>query len=362
LVILALILAFFVSINIHVNYYSITPGQAESVAPNVKVVGLASDSHRDRIMLTDVYLNPLTAFTWFTTQFDSHAQIIPASVLLSPGASELELTEQGYIDMSNSKDFARLSALHALGWNVPVTGTGALVYAVGPNTPAAHAGLGIGDRIIAVNGTAVKSACDVIGITHYDPVGTAVAVTVRPATISNSGTITYGAAKTDHYKTAKVPRNQVASSCPHLGTLPHSISGLQLLDAFSFPLRDKISIATPSIGGPSAGLAMTLALIDRLSSGSLTGHLTIAATGTIDPFGNVGDVGGVAQKTVAVQNAGATVFIVPQVEVQTARTASNGTLRIIGVTTLKQVLRDLRRLGGQAPIALTKPYPLQPTT
>ena len=67
-----------------------------------------------------------------------------------------------------------------------------------------------------------------------------------------------------------------------------------------------MTVHTQNIGGPSAGLAMTLGIIDKLSSGRLTGHRIIAATGTIDQNGNVGDVGGVAEKTIAVERAGAT--------------------------------------------------------
>ena len=88
----------------------------------------------------------------------------------------------------------------------------------------------------------------------------------------------------------------------------------------------------------------------------------MAATGTMDSFGNVGDVGGVAEKTIAVETAGASVFLVPQVELSTAKAASDGKLLVLGVSTLSQALRDLRRLGGAVPVPLTKPYPLKFTS
>ncbi len=354
--------AVFVSSRWHVPYYSITPGSAESVAPNVSISGLGTDAHHDRIMLTDVYLNPLTALSWLTTQLDSHAQIIPANYILPTGISSQQLDEQAYLDMSTSKDNARVAALRALGWKIPATSDGALVYAVFAGEPAARAHLQVADRIVAVNNTPVTSACDLINATHNDPVGTVLHFRIVPASISPSGTITYGAARTKSVTTVKPKSDEPASQCSSVTAVSRSVVGLELSDAIHYHLPGHISIATPSIGGPSAGLAMTLAVIDRLSAGSLTGKLTIAATGTMDPLGNVGDVGGVAQKTVAVQNAGATVFIVPQVEVKTARDASNGHLRVIGVTTLRQVLTVLLRLGGAATVPLTKPYFLKPTT
>ena len=101
---------------------------------------------------------------------------------------------------------------------------------------------------------------------------------------------------------------------------------------------------------------MTLTLIDQLSAGSLTGHHVVAATGTIDVNGHVGDVGGVAEKTVAVQRAGATVFFVPQVELATASAVASKGLRVVGVSTVAQVLAYLRAHGGQTPVPLTPPH------
>ena len=82
----------------------------------------------------------------------------------------------------------------------------------------------------------------------------------------------------------------------------------------------------------------------------------MAATGTIDQNGNVGDVGGVAEKTIAVERAGATVFFVPSVELKTAESKASPQLHVYGVANLNQVLRILKHLGGNVP---TKPVPVQ---
>jgi PDZ domain-containing protein len=123
---------------------------------------------------------------------------------------------------------------------------------------------------------------------------------------------------------------------------------------WQFPV--KVTVHTQNIGGPSAGLAMTLGIIDKLSTGRLTGNRIVAATGTIDPNGNVGDVGGVAQKTVAVEQAGATVFFVPSVELKTAQSKASPRLHVYAVNNLDQVLRILKHLGGRVP---TNPVPAQ---
>jgi PDZ domain-containing protein len=65
----------------------------------------------------------------------------------------------------------------------------------------------------------------------------------------------------------------------------------------------ELDIDSGSIGGPSAGLAFTLTIIDLLTEGELTGGGKVAVTGTISAGGSVGDVGGVAQKARAAEDA-----------------------------------------------------------
>ena len=110
---------------------------------------------------------------------------------------------------------------------------------------------------------------------------------------------------------------------------------------------------------------MTLGIMDKLTAGRLTGGLTVAATGTMDEDGNVGDVGGVAQKTVAVENAGATVFLVPPPEYRVALSKATSSLHVYAVATLDQALSVLARLGGRVPAGpttTTTSGPAAPTT
>lgn len=114
--------------------------------------------------------------------------------------------------------------------------------------------------------------------------------------------------------------------------------------SWTFPID--VSVNTVDIGGPSAGLSMTLGIIDKLGGGHLTGGHTIAATGTIDASGAVGDVGGVPQKTIAVERAGATVFFVPPQEYKPALSKDTPQLHVYAVSTLDQALAILKKFGG----------------
>ena len=109
--------------------------------------------------------------------------------------------------------------------------------------------------------------------------------------------------------------------------------GLRADLPFSFQVRDH-----EDVGGPSAGFIYALAIADVLSAQDLAGGRTVAATGTIDGDGDVGPVGGVKQKAIAVQRAGADVFLVPAGEVEQARRSG---LRVVGVERLQLAMAAL---------------------
>jgi Lon-like protease len=112
---------------------------------------------------------------------------------------------------------------------------------------------------------------------------------------------------------------------------------------FAFPLR--VTIDTGKVGGPSAGLAFTLALLDDLDPADLTGGQKVAVTGTIDTTGRVGPVGGVAQKAAAARRNGAVAFLVPPEEEHDARRHA-GRMSVVVVRTLDDALGALAQLGG----------------
>jgi PDZ domain-containing protein len=67
-----------------------------------------------------------------------------------------------------------------------------------------------------------------------------------------------------------------------------------------------------NLGGPSAGLMITLTLQDKMMDDSLLKGNEVAGTGTITIDGEVGPIGGVKQKVIGAANAGFDYFIVPQ--------------------------------------------------
>ncbi|MDH2390438.1 MULTISPECIES: YlbL family protein [Streptomyces] len=121
------------------------------------------------------------------------------------------------------------------------------------------------------------------------------------------------------------------------------------------PSQVTVDLQLADVGGPSAGLLFALGIVDKLdgdgAGGDLTGGRTIAGTGTIEPDGTVGAVGGVSLKTQAAKRDGATVFLVPEGECSDARAELPDGLRLIPVATLKGAVDSLRALerGAEVP-------------
>jgi PDZ domain-containing protein len=129
-----------------------------------------------------------------------------------------------------------------------------------------------------------------------------------------------------------------------------TIVGFYPFDTRRVELPFELDIDTGSIGGPSAGLAFTLTLIDELTPGELTGGGNVAVTGTMELDGTVGAIGGLRQKASAVAQAGVEVFLVPEAQgeddIAAARLSGGDGLRIITVETLEDAIQALEALGG----------------
>lgn len=134
-----------------------------------------------------------------------------------------------------------------------------------------------------------------------------------------------------------------------LGTRALERAGLanvqtQLRDA---DLPVDVSFTTDDIGGPSAGLAFTLTILDVLTEGDLTGGAEVVVTGSIDRAGNIGPIGGVHQKAFAARDAGADIFLVPDANLDEAAAAVDD-LRIESVSSLDEALDIISEFGGNA--------------
>jgi PDZ domain-containing protein len=127
------------------------------------------------------------------------------------------------------------------------------------------------------------------------------------------------------------------------GTPPHAVVGIVVEDNVDIQLPTKVSIDAGNVGGPSAGLAFALEVMQQLGRDVTHGH-KVAATGELAADGAVEPIGGIKQKTIGVKEAGADVFLVPAGDNAAQARKEAGDLRIIPVKTFPQALHALATL------------------
>jgi len=332
----AVVIGVFVASRINLNYYAIQPGTAQSVQPFITVPPSKGHPVADPVLLTDVEEARVTALSYllFKLQSDTALYSVPS---VTGGVSPAELDAQGALQMSQAETAAKVASLRHLGYQVPGTPAGAVIAGTFPGTPA-YGVLQVGDVVTAVNGKVTPSAD---------------ALTTALSAYTSGQTVTFTVKAKGTGEPHPVPITLRRTVIEVDGARVAVTVGIEPQDQVDYTYPFPVSINVVNIGGPSAGLAMTLGVIDTLSGGHLTGGLKVAATGTMDASGNVGDVGGVAQKTVAVENAGATIFLVPPQEYGAAKSKDRPGLKIYAVSTLDQALRVLAANGGHVPAGAT---------
>lgn len=353
-------------------YYILSPGNAPIVTasgecrsvgggsfalpdgrPCVQLVLPAGKAHPldGTIMMVDVLQGKPTPWQFLLykfgqlKRFDNDSVFLPNVDIIGNG-SAAQLGCQDTEQAMEATSAAPVAALRRLGYSVKEEDLGAQIDEVVPGTPAAAAGIQCDDLVTAVNNHPVHTDTDVATAIHGLPAGTVVHVTVSRSDPSGRGTAHTVVLTARLGATPGAPGQ---ASNPKQGFLG-IVSETRTSYDFPFP----INVQVGAIGGPSDGLALALGLIDTLSQGHLTGGLDIAATGEIDPQGNVIEIGGAAQKAVAVRKAGAKVFLVPPQNYADAKSEA-GNMKVFAVATLTQALADLASLGGQIPVPSAPP-------
>lgn len=129
-----------------------------------------------------------------------------------------------------------------------------------------------------------------------------------------------------------------------------SVLGVSVLQQPSAPFD--VDIQVEDVGGPSAGLMLTLGILDLVGDEDLTGGALVAGTGTIDVEGAVGPIGGIALKMVAARDLDADLFLVPAGNCEEALAAADPGFPLARVATLDDALAALAdHRAGRTPAA-----------
>jgi Lon-like protease len=301
---------------IRLPYFVLRPGPAQDVEPLIHISQHQTYPSQGHMLLTSVSYYKPNVYQAFGAWIDPAESVVPERDLLAPGQSQEQEFKQALSQMDTSKIDAAVVALTRYAGYPENHGPGLLVEDVVPKTPA-EGKLFAGDLITMVDGRSVD-----------DP--DALGSMIRSAGVGHSLTFTVQAGGTTRrvvLAPVKVPR------------IDHPIIGVSLVNNFPFPL----SIDSGNIGGPSAGLMWTLGMVDLLTPGDLTGGRTIAGTGQITVDGKVLPIGGVPEKVVAAERAGATIFFVPVDDAAGARSVAK-TIVLVPVRTYLDAITYLQRL------------------
>ena len=308
-------------------YYLIEPGSVRPAEQRIEVTGARAYKNKGQVLFTTVYLVQATPANWLRAQVDDSIEVVPEKALYPKGDKVGEKENQA--DMDLSKLVATREALDYLGFDATFTGSGARVALLSPKSPS-RGKLEPGDVITGVAGAEVSLPNDI---------GTALA-THRPGeTVPVAFT-----RKGDDGATADRTVDVVLGAAPEDPARP--VLGVQVTAVD--PKVDssvQVEVDSGSVSGPSAGLAWTLAIIDRLTPSSLTQGKDVAVTGEILPDGRVGQIGGITQKVAAVKRAGIGTFLypasTPKKEQAAMRRVADGAVKLKPVDTLDEAVAAL---------------------
>jgi PDZ domain-containing protein len=325
LLVLLVVAAVLTATFVRVPYFVFRPGSVQPLSDRVNVVVGDMFEPTGEIHYTTVRQDStVNGWEWLEARLRPSLALVDEDLVLG-GRTRDENRSFNFQLMRVSKSTAVAVALRYLGIDaIRATGVG-MAEVLGPSEGV----LTTDDVILSMDGVQVFEAMDLVVVVRDRAPGEVLELVVEPVGGGEARTVllTLGARDDD-------------PTIGFMGIVPQT----RWEDVEDLPIDVKVN--TGRVGGNSAGLALTLSILDLITPGELTGGLQVATTGTIDLGGMVGPVGGVAQKAVAAREGGIDLFLVPETEFEVARRHA-GDMVVEPVTTLQDALDAMERHGGQ---------------
>lgn len=319
-----------------IDEYILAPGSATDTADAVLVTGADTFDPEGEIAFTTVTIRrSISVWEWFWARYDDTSELVPAEEIDGDRSRE-ETRQVTQFQMNQSQDTATLVALNFLGFDLVPEVEGAFVLRLVADSPA-EAVLQLGDLITEVNGTPVRSSEDLGDAIRALAPGDEVDISLRRANEDGGR---------DGSDEDAVPVDLTIELAEHPEIEGSGFLGVQIETPIRADAPFEVGFDVGRVRGPSAGLAFSLAIIDVLSEGELTGGLKVATTGTINLNGVVGPVGGVPQKIEAAKRSEIDLFLVPPSELLDATAAAGDDLEVRCIQTLSDAVLVLAELGG----------------
>lgn len=231
---------------------------------------------------------PVSAWDWFGALVDPTTSVQDEQDVFPPEVTAKQIREQNVELMQNSQQGAAVVALRAIGETVPEQVKVAQIVVDAP----ADGVLRVDDEVRSVDGREIATPDDVREtLQELEPGDQA----------------TFDLVRDGEELTIEVPTGE--GDVPEGESQGPTVIGVYLASDFDLPYD--VTIDAGNVGGPSAGLMFSLALYDTLTPGELTGGQEIAGTGAITSDGTVLPIGGIQQKLIGADRAGADYFLAP---------------------------------------------------
>lgn len=326
----ALVLAFvLIGTFVRVPYVALGPGPTYDTlstfdgADIVAINGTKTYPTDGELRMTTVSLNDnVTLFSALGMWASGRYAVAPREDYFRPGATEEQIRRENVQQFEDSQSNAEVAALRSLGHPVHV-----ILQQIVVGSPAQKV-LKPGDELLVVNGRKIGNRGDVLDALERTRPGQTIELTFQ--------------------RGKQEPRTVRLKLAEHPDGKPQGFIGFQAVDRANVPF--KIDIGLEKVGGPSAGLVFALAIVDRMTPGSLTAGQHVAGTGEINDKGQVGPIGGISFKVVAAREAGARSFLVPAANCPEAASAAPEGLRLIKVETLDDAVDALEKLRAGKPV------------
>ena len=268
-------------------YYVTKPGMAKELEPIIEVEG--GDEAAGSFMLTTVRIGKANIYGYMMAKWSKYQEIFTEEEIKPNDESDEEYNMMQLHMMDGAKNHAVKIAYEKAGEKVETQYLGIYVLGVIDGMPAADV-LKPGDQITGLDGKRFGSSQEFMKYIAEKKQGEKVSVTYKSGGEEKTAELTLKAFKDE----------------PDRAGL-----GISLEDYTQIKTERDISIDTDQIGGPSAGFMFSLEIYNQLTEGDLTAGYQIAGTGTMNEDGTIGPIGGIHQKVVAADKAGADIFFAP---------------------------------------------------
>lgn len=327
-----------------------SPGPAFDLQADLEVEGAQTYSSQGEFLLTSVSIQESNLLTSALSLFSDGFDLIKVRDYLG---EELDSEEQDIVDTVItyvSQDTATVAGLREVGIPVEVRGMGALVVAVAGGYPAQGA-VEPGEVIVAVNGEPVTGGESLNALINAAPEGESVTLTLRKLDAeklkeSADESSNSAATRPDLALLLLEEEREVELIPVYEPALERRIIGVSIRDYFTYSAAPKVSWDLETVSGPSAGLMMTLSLVNALTPEDLTAGEKVAGTGEITLEGDVGPIGGLPMKILAAEGEGAEVFLYPADNQEDLAEVSTD-MELHAVSTLQEAVDYLRSMASR---------------